>query len=72
MTNVAHRVYRTIKFETIVTDDDDSIRDSVTRELEKLENLSINELIKNTEYNIVSDEVDEEYIESWDNEEEDE
>lgn len=70
MTNVARRVYRTIRFETIVTDDDDCIDESVRNEMKQLENISVEDLIKNTMYDIVSDEVDEEYVESWEDDDE--
>lgn len=68
MTSVAHRVYRTITFETIVVDDDDYIDEVISNESELLQNLSLKDLIKNKKYEIVNDIVDNDYIESWDNE----
>lgn len=73
MTSSAYRVYRTIRFEVIVADDEDEIHSQVAAVEKKLEKLALKDLIKKgCTYDLVSDEVDHEYIESWENEEEDE
>lgn len=70
MTNSAYRVHRTIRFEVIVVDEEDHVHGAVLAEKEKLEKLKLEDLIKGCGYDLVADEVDDEYIESWENEEE--
>jgi hypothetical protein len=70
MTNSAYRVHRTIRFEVIVVDEEDEVHGKVLAEKEKLEKLKLEDLIKGCGYDLVADEVDDEYIESWENEEE--
>lgn len=72
MTSEAHKVYRLIKFEIVVTDDDDCIQQSVENEKEKLKKISLKDLIKSKVYDVVEDEVDSEFIDSWEDDEDEE
>ena len=62
---ISYKVYRTVTFEKIITEEESYIKKEIKIESEKLSKLPLSSLVKSKVYEVTEDQTDWEEIDTW-------